>query len=286
MTHMSTRILASLLSLGLVLPAASEEAPKTEPRKLATRDATVARQLTLDLGNRASMKLTLIPAGKFLMGSPPTEPDRDNAHADETQHEVTLTKAFYLGVTEVTQKQYQAVMGVHPSRFKGENLPVEPVSWVEAVEFCRKLSEKTGKTVRLPTEAEWEYACRAGTTGAYAGTGKLDEMGWHKGNSGGRTHPVAGKRPNAWGLYDMHGNVWEWCADWFGPYSGDATDPQGVSIETARAMRTGPSRIMRGGCWFYGPPQCRAATRGRGAPENRLTGPGFRVALEATPAAP
>ncbi len=160
------------------------------------------------------MKLRLIPAGEFTMGSPGTESDR---RADETQHRVTLTKPFYLGVTEVTQEQYQKVMGSNPSGFKGPQNPVEQVSWNDAVAFCRKLSElpseKSGGYVyRLPTEAEWEYACRAGTTTTYSFGDSESELGayaWYIDNSGRTTHPVGGKRPNACGLYGMHGNVFE-----------------------------------------------------------------------------
>lgn len=272
-----TMIVAAGLMGAVSATAPRCEAQTTQPA--AAGKVADDKQLVLELANRVPMKLVLIPAGKFLMGSPANEVNRD-LHSDETQHEVTLTKSFYMGVTEVTQAQYQAVMGAHASRFKGPTLPVEPVTWVDAVEFCKKVSEKTGKTVRLPTEAEWEFACRAGTTTPYAGTGNLMEMGWYGGNSNRTTHPVARKKPNAWGLYDMHGNVWEWCSDWFGPYSGNATDPQGVSQETANTMRTGAARIMRGGCWTYDEARLRSASRGRGSPTNPLTGPGFRVVVD------
>ncbi len=143
------------------------------------------------------------PAGTFMMGSPKDEKDRSS---DETQHEVTLTKGFWMLETEVTQKQWKAITGDNPSNFKGDDLPVEEVSWNDCQEFCRKCSA-LGLPVQLPTESQWEYACRAGTTDAYAGN--LDEMAWYYSNSGNKTHPVGTKKPNAWGLYDMHGNVWE-----------------------------------------------------------------------------
>ena len=170
--------------------------------------------------NSIGMKLRLIPAGEFMMGSPGTESDRSN---NETQHRVSITKPFYLGVTEVTQEQYQKVMGTNPSQFKGPQNPVERVSWAEAVEFCGKLSampaEKTaGHVYRLPTEAEWEYACRSGTTTAYGfgdDASRLGDYGWFRSNSDSGTHPVGEKKPNAWGLYDMHGGVYEWCQDWY-----------------------------------------------------------------------
>lgn len=161
------------------------------------------------------MRFTWCPPGTFLMGSPPEEVGR---YDDEVQHRVMLTKGFYLGVHPVTQAQWRAVMGSNPSWFKGDNLPVENVSWYDCQAFCKKL----GGLVRLPTEAEWEYACRAGTTTVYH-TGDdeeaLSRAGWYYTNSGGQTRPVGELTPNAWGLYDMHGNVWEWCADWHDEYS-------------------------------------------------------------------
>jgi formylglycine-generating enzyme required for sulfatase activity len=183
--------------------------------------------VTLDLGKGVTMKLVLIRPGKFIMGSPDSEEGRK---ADEgPQHEVAISKSFYMGLTEVTQVQYEAVMGTNPSEFKGPTNPVENVTWDNAVEFCRKLSEKTGKAVRLPTEAEWEYACRAGSKTRYSFGDSDSALGnyvWYGANSGGKLHPVGQKKPNAYGLYDMHGNVFEWCADWYDSYpSGASTDP-------------------------------------------------------------
>jgi len=200
----------------------------------------------IDLGGNLKMKLVLIPAGKFMMGE------------ENNQHEVTLSKPFYVGMTQVTQAQYKAVMGTNPSNFKGETNPVEMVSWNDAADFCKKLSEKTGQAVRLPTEAEWEYACRAGTTTAYSfgdADSALGDYAWYGANSGSKTHPVGQKKPNSWGLYDMNGNVWQWCADWYGDYpKGGVTDPQGAA--------SGTSRVLRGGCWrFHFPTCCRAASR-------------------------
>jgi formylglycine-generating enzyme required for sulfatase activity len=207
----------------------------------------------------------------FTMGSPASEANRSN---DEIQHEVTISKPFYLGVTEVTQEQYEAVMGNNPSNFKDAKNPVERVSWDDAVEFCKKLSSKTGKTVRLPTEAEWEYACRAGTTGAYAGNGSLDDMGWYTSNSSSKTHPVGQKKPNAWGLYDMHGNVYEWCGDWYADKypTGAAKDPTGPA--------SGESRVLRGGSWDLYPQYCRSAYRDWLSPGSRGVDIGFSVVLD------
>ncbi|MDF1591102.1 MAG: SUMF1/EgtB/PvdO family nonheme iron enzyme [Desulfobacterales bacterium] len=205
--------------------------------------------------NSLGMEFVYIRPGSFTMGSPANESGRDD---DEKQHQVTLTKGFYLQTTEVTQGQWQAVMGNNPSNFKncGESCPVESVSWNDAQAFIQKLNQQDGSDVyRLPTEAEWEYAARAGSATAFANgdiskTGceydaNLDAMGWYCGNSKDTTHKVAQKKSNAWGLYDMHGNVWEWCQDWYGDYSsGSVTDHSGQS--------SGSSRVLRGGSWDDG----------------------------------
>jgi formylglycine-generating enzyme required for sulfatase activity len=230
----------------------------------------------LDLGGRVTMKLVLIPAGKFMMGPPDSEQGRNKFEGP--QHEVTLSKPFYVGVTEVTQAQYQAIMGMNPSQFKGATNPAEMVSWDDATEFCKKLSEKTRQVVRLPTEAEWEYACRAGTATAFSfgdADSALGDYAWYRANSGNTTHPVGQKKPNAWGLFDMHGNVWEWCADWYGVYpKGAVTDPQGAA--------SGSLRVLRGGSWSDGPSDnCRAAHRSRNYPDYRFSINGFRVVVPA-----
>jgi formylglycine-generating enzyme required for sulfatase activity len=234
--------------------------------------------LTLDLGNGVTMKLALIRPGKFVMGSPDSEQGRESKEGP--QHEVVITKPFYMGVTKVTQAQYQAVMGTNPSQFKGPTNPVDSVNWDEAVEFCRKLSEKTRKAVRLPTEAEWEYACRAGskTRFCFGDTEEgLGDYAWYQANSGGTTHPVGQKKPNAWGLYDIHGNVWEWCADWYGEYpSGAVTDPQGAASGSQRVSRGGP---WGGGINIMGRDLCRAAFRARDNPGFRHASHGFRVVV-------
>jgi formylglycine-generating enzyme required for sulfatase activity len=206
--------------------------------------------------------------------------------ADESEkpaHEVTLTKPFYLGKFEVTQEQYQQVMGTNPSHSKGLDLPVEQVSWDDAQEFCRKARERTGLAVRLLTQAEWEHACRAGTRTTYH-TGDaetdLDRAAWHYRNSGNRTHPVGQKAPNTWGLYDMHGNVWEWCADyWCRDYGAEAaTDPLGAA--------QGRECVLRGGCWDNHPTYCRSANRIRLGLDYRSYGVGFRVASSLPSKAP
>lgn len=237
---------------------------------------------TVCLGGGVRLELVWCPPGTFMMGSPADEKCRGD---DEVQHQVTLTKGFWLGKYPVTQRQWEIVMGNNPSHFKKKKLlglfgcqtqpehPVETVSWDDCQAFCKKLNEKLAVRgdarpgvvagvraslrageFRLPTEAEWEYACRAGTVGPYAGD--LDDMGWCSRNSdsGETTHPVGQKRANAWGLCDMHGNVWEWCEDWYGAYpSGSVTDPVGPA--------SGSNRVNRGGSSHGYRTDCRSALR-------------------------
>ena len=275
--------------------ATAPSAPPPLPRAVASAARPAGDRV---IENSVGMKLVRIEKGTFTMGSPDSEEGRFD---DETAHEVTLTRGFRIGATQVTQAQWKAVMGNEPSLFKGDDLPVEQVSWDEAVEFCSKLSAtevKEGRKYRLPNEAEWEYACRAGSRGPFAGTGKLDDMGWYADNSGDapldsqriwdtdqanywkrifednkcRTHPVAQKRQNA-GLYDMHGNVWEWCSDWQGDYPSDrVTNPSGPAA--------GASRVVRGGSWATYPRYCRSADRHGYAPDVRNGSLGFRVCLD------
>jgi formylglycine-generating enzyme required for sulfatase activity len=213
------------------------------------------------------------------MGSPTDEAERSD---DERQHEVIISKPFYMGQTSVTQEQYEAVMGANPSSTKGARNPVDTVSWDDAMAFCRGVSKRTGRSVRLPTEAQWEYACRAGTSTPF-NTGRTLARGMasysysypsnRTGISVSGSVAVRSFPPNAWGLYDMHGNVWQWCSDWFGDYpAGNVTDPTGP--------KDGSLRVLRGGSWYYGPRNCRSAGRGRGYPDDRY-GLGFRVAVSA-----
>jgi formylglycine-generating enzyme required for sulfatase activity len=196
------------------------------------------------------------------------------SETEKAAHEVTISKPYYLGKFEVTQEQYQQVMGVNPSQYKGRDLPAECV-WNDAREFCRKASAKTGLTVRLPTDAEWEHACRAGTrTTYYTGDAEtdLDRAAWYFKNSNDTTHSVGQKTPNAWGLYDMHGNVWEWCQGFHDPYSAEASaDPQGP------AQGAGP--VLRGGCLYDEPGLCRSARRYTPVPGMRPFSPGLRVVV-------
>ena len=225
-----------------------------------------------------NLEMAYIRPGTFTTGSPNSEEGHRNDEGPQTQ--VTLSKGYWLGKTVVTQDQWEALMGSNPSNFKGADRPVETVSWDDAMEFCRKLTERErsagrlpeGYEYTLPTEAQWEYACRAGATGPYGGDGNLNDMGWYNQNSGNTTHPVGKKLANAWGLYDMHGNVWEWCFDWYGNYSGGTVrDPTGPA--------SGSARVFRGGCWFQDGVGCRSAFRSWHEPGYRLFNLGFRLAL-------
>ena len=223
--------------------------------------------------NSVGMKLADIPPGDFTMGSPQTEPGRV---ANETEHHVTFERGFLIGVYEVTQKEWRLVMGTSPGYFQGDNLPVERITWCEANEFCRRLSEKENKRYRLPTEAEWEYACRAGTTTVYySGENKaaLGEAGWYLGNSGNQSHPVGRKQPNPWGLYDMHGNVSEWCAERVEERSTNTTSAQLDGEEKAL-------RDLRGGSWGLTANQCRSASRLSNAGTFRYFDLGLRVVCD------
>ncbi len=238
-----------------------------------TRPSPQGDRITVSVpGTSVSFDMVRVKAGSFTMGCTSEQSGCDN---DETTHRVTLAEDFYMGIYEVTQELWQAVMGTNPSRFKGSNRPVESVSWDDAQAFCRELSSMTGKTFMLPTEAQWEYAARGGHLAPqqqpmYAGSFSADAVAWYYDNSGGSTHPVATKRPNALGLYDMSGNVWEWCSDWYGSYGTYAqTEPTGPG--------SGSSRVDRGGSWYNDASYCRVSYRGNGTPSHRDDILGFRV---------
>lgn len=304
----------------------NEAMAQTQPAD--TRSLTGPKELTLDLGNGVSMKLVEIPAGKFLMGSPETEKNRDK---DELQHEVTISQPFYMGVTHVTLDQFTAF--VKDSDYKTDaekdgwaygfeiqdgrviikrvdgcswrnpgfdqkgNHPVVQVSWNDAQAFCDWLSRKTGKTVTLPTEAQWEYACRAGSATIYPWGDNPDD-GRGLGNCADQslkkklpnapssweffrwddgfifTSPVGSFKANAFGLFDMAGDAWQWCRDRYGAYDGEATtDPTGAT--------SGERRVLRGGSWYSSPANCRSAYRFRDIPNNLNISNGFRVTVVA-----
>jgi formylglycine-generating enzyme required for sulfatase activity len=222
------------------------------------------------------MKFVLIPAGTFMMGA-----DQNFEYADDDElprHQVTISKPFYLGVYEVTQEQWKAVMGNNPSKFKGEDKPVETVSWDDAQDFIRRLNQKEGHSrYRLPTEAEWEYAARAGSTSAYFfgdNEFQLGDYAWYGENSGEKSHPVGEKLSNAWGLYDTIGNVWEWTQDRYGETyyaNSPSNDPTGPT--------SGSSRVFRGCGWYDVASHCRSASRYGIESAGRIVGIGFRLAL-------
>lgn len=291
--------------VGSTAPAASQPAyplwdGKETVAAYARRAGIKKTEVVLDLGKGVSLKAVLIPAGKFLMGANQEEVDqakRSKLKGDSTgnalpQHEVTITKPFYMGIYAVTQEQYQQVIGKNPSTAKNAKNPVETIPWADAAEFCGKLSEKTGTKVRLATEAQWEYACRAGTTTPfYTGqTISVDQANYDgsatpygKGKNGvyrGKVLPVGSLKPNAWGLYDMAGNVGQWVADWYSPgyAASPASDPTGPE--------SGTQRVYRGGGYGFGPHICRSASRHAEDPSRApawLAWIGFRVVVELQP---
>ena len=241
------------------------DAAKVENAQGVERKSGDVKVLTLPGG--ATMEMIWCEPGSFMMGSPKDEKGR---FEDEHMHRVTLTKGFWLGKYEVTQAQWNSVMGRGYPRFAGEDKPMDNISWDDCQRFLRAVNATLGGVARLPTEAEWEYACRAGSPAPVSGSGQLDEMAWYDANSDNSTHPVGGKNPNDWGFCDMHGNVLEWCSDWFADSEGHAVDPQGPS--------SGSFRLLRGGCWFFLERDCRSAYRLKRGPGIRNSIFGFRMA--------
>jgi formylglycine-generating enzyme required for sulfatase activity len=282
-------LLCNSVGLTHAVPAAGT-APTAMPKpnqsvpKAPTPVATPSGQIANEPG--AEIEMVFVQGGTFTMGAVPEPEEPDDPFAprkpprpveyssDELPaHQVTLSD-FYIGKYEVTQLQWYSVMNDNPSNFRGKELPVENVSWADAQTFIAKLNAKTGKNYRLPTEAEWEYAARGGSQSRgykYSGSNNIDEVAWYDRNSRGTTHPVGQKKPNELGLYDMSGNVWDWCQDWYGPYSGEAqTNPTGA--------KTGRLRVDRGGSWDYGAGYARVSSRRRGDPGLRFGLLGFRLA--------
>lgn len=219
-------------------------------------------------------KMVKVSSGTFQMGAT-AEQGSDAMDNEYPIHSVTLSD-YYIGQTEVTQELWEVVMGSNPSNFmESEQSPVEQVSWSDCQEFITKLNKLTGEKFRLPTEAEWEFAAKGGNEGKgykYSGSNDVNAVAWYKSNSGGKTHPVAKKQANELGLYDMCGNVWEWCSDWKGDYSGTAqTNPKGPN--------TGTRRVLRGGSWDYTARDVRVSYRGSNAPDNRNSNNGLRLTL-------
>lgn len=293
MRNISIRTLARVSIAALALSAFSQVIVRAEPpagaktqpaevyaafpfdaREAARRQAETAtalgipKEVSLDLGNKMMLKFVLIPAGKFVMG--------------EDKHEVTLTKPYYIGVYKVTQAQFQLIMGKNPSTYKGPNFPVAAASWEDATEFCKKVSEKTHRKVSLPTEAQWECMCRAGTSTAYCygdDPAKIGDYAWGVFNWGGTMHAVGLKKPNAFGIYDMHGLMWEWARGYFGNLDPKKTiDPEDAA--------NGSQHIARGGTYRSRPPYLRSAIRIPATikPGDKQDGAdrfGFRVEMDA-----
>jgi len=261
---------------------AEEKAKKlAEEKRSADETKQLAENKRLEEATKAvrtftvggvSFNMIRVEGGRFQMGA--SEKDTD-AYSDEKPQQWVYLSDYYMGETVVTQALWKAVMGTNPSAFKGDNNPVEQVSWNDCQEFIKKLNEKTGQTFRLPTEAEWEYAARGGNKSKgykYAGSNRIKEIAWFYDNSGEKTHPVKTKKPNELGLFDMSGNVWEWCQDWYGDYSNlEQTNPNGAL--------SGSDRVNRGGCWVCTARGCRVSNRNSYPPTITFYDLGFRLAL-------
>ena len=239
--------------------------------------ASGSNAISIPVKDGISIEMVKVEAGTFMMGATSEMKDSyDDPDSDEKPvHQVTLTNDYYMGKYEVTQALWQAVMGSNPSNFKGDNLPVEKVSWNDCQEFISKLNSLTGRKFRLPTEAEWEYAARGGKKRRgyqYSGSSNITDVAWYDGNSGSKTHPVGTKQANELGIYDMTGNVWEWCQDWYGSYSSSSqTNPTGAV--------SGAHRVYRGGSWDFYAGRCRLSYRRYGTPDYRNSILGLRLAL-------
>ena len=235
--------------------------------------ASGSNTISIPVKNGISIEMVKVEAGTFMMGA--TSEMKDPYSDEKPLHQVTLTNDYYMGKYEVTQALWRAVMGSNPSYFKGDNLPVEMVSWNDCQEFISKLNSLTGRKFRLPTEAEWEYAARGGKKRRgyqYSGSSNITDVAWYDGNSGSKPHPVGTKQANELGIYDMSGNVHEWCSDWYGSYSSSSqTNPTGAD--------SGSSRVCRGGSWLYNAWSCRLSYRYGHTPDSRRTCLGLRLAL-------
>ena len=235
--------------------------------------ASGSNTISIPVKDGISIEMVKVEAGTFMMGA--TSEMKDPYDWEKPVHQVTLTNDYYMGKYEVTQALWEAVMGSNPSHFKGDNLPVEKMSWNDCQEFISKLNNMTGRKFRLPTEAEWEYAARGGKKSRsyqYSGSSNISDVAWYDGNSGSKTHPVGTKQANELGIYDMSGNVYEWCLDWYGSYSSSSqTNPTGAD--------SGSSRVFRGGSWYGNARYCRLSFRDCTPPDCRGYNLGLRLAL-------
>ena len=270
--RLRTVALVVLTTLGGLAPATAQNF--YQPRG---RISGPPRDMTVDLGGGIKIELVLIPAGEFVMGSPDAE--KGALASEKPQHRVQISQPFYIGRYLVTQEQWEAVMGNNPSGFQGPKDPVENVSWDDCQKFLDRLNRRAGGgRFLLPSEAQWEYACRAGSTRRFCFGDKdseLKDYAWYGATSGSQTHPVGEKKPNAWGLYDVHGSVWEWCADWYDPKyyaNSPLRDPRGPA--------RGTPRVLRGGSCDDDAAFCRSAIRGSARPGHRGVDLGLRVLRE------
>lgn len=293
LTLVPTLLMAQVPGGNVKRPVKKQQVTPKSKQKTTVKSATSTRQPSRSLPSAVQTlinNMVYVDGGTFTMGAT-SEQGSDAWNFEKPTHQVTLS-SFQIGKYEVTQEEWQAVMGSNPSYFKGDSLPVEQVSWEDCQEFILKLNALTGKRFRLPTEAEWEYAARGGNRSRgykYAGSNDIDDIAWFWKNSGNQrlngewsiyeinanncqTHPVGQKSPNELGLYDMSGNVWEWCQDWYGSYNSSAqTNPIGAG--------SGSNRVLRGGCWINNARDCRSSHRIDNAPSYRVDNLGLRLAL-------
>lgn len=267
------KIKSALFILLVVLGAASAGLIYYNQQKLTGNEMNLPATEKIDIGHGINMEFILIQPGTFTMGSPMgSEEGGDEA----PEHKVEITKPFYLGKYEVTQEQWEELMGNNPSKFRGDKHPVDSISWDDSQLLLKKLQEKTGFKFTLPTEAQWEFAARAGTSTRWdfgESESILGDYAWFAGNSNDATQPVGQKKPNAWGFYDLYGNVQEWCIDWYAnPYLlDDVSDPRGPG--------SGDSRVLRGGAWGDDSTMVRSAYRNASGPDNIAPGNGIRVVM-------
>ena len=246
----------------------------SSPVQRLTAPSTISKDvITIPVKDGICIEMVKVEGGTFMMGAT-SEMKNPNSN-EKPVHQVTLTNDYNMGKYEVTQALWQAVMGSNPSEYKGDNLPVETVSWNDCQKFISKLNSLTGRMFRLPTEAEWEYAARGGKESRgyqYSGSSNISDVAWYDENSGSKTHPVGTKQANELGIYDMTGNVWEWCSDWYSSYSSSSqTNPTGSD--------SGSARVSRGGGWFNDASYCRLSVRFYYTPDFRLDILGLRLAL-------
>ena len=265
---MGTGAVVIVLLLVIIIKDAIEKQQQQNERITRVEEEKRQREV---LVKKLNIEMVYVQGGKFTMGCT-SEQGGDCVDFEKPAHQVTVS-SFYIGKHEVTQAQWEAITDTNPSSFKGNSLPVERVSWDDVQEFIRILNKNTGKNYRLPTEAEWEYACRGGVRTKYSGSNSIDNVAWYRDNSDNTTHPVGTKSPNALGIFDMSGNVWEWCNDWYGEYNNQPqTNPRGPS--------SGPGRVLRGGSWFNYATLVRLSYRFNYVSDHRGFNLGFRLACD------